>query len=70
MKYLGEINVYHVSANPGELDELANKVNTTAVGDMTVLVDVDALEDSEEPRAKALLKELPVGFGGMVYVTR
>jgi hypothetical protein len=70
MKYLGEIKVLHVAAGAGELDELARKVNTTAVGDMTVLVDVDTLEDSDEQVAKDVLKKLPENFGGMVYVTR
>jgi hypothetical protein len=70
MKFLGEVKVTHMGATCGELDELTNNVNTTAIGDMAVLVDVDALEDSDEPVAKDILKRLPVGLAGMVYVTR
>jgi len=70
MKFLGNIQVSHVAAAPGDLDALANDVNTTAVGDMAVLVDVDALEDSDAQVAKDILGALPDDCGGMVYVTR
>jgi len=70
MKYLQQFPIAHVAATLGELDETTRKLNTTAVGDGVVFVDVDTLEDSEEPIAKLILEALPKNFGGIVYLTR
>ena len=70
MKYLQQFPISHVAVSRGELDEATRKLNTTAVGDGVVFVDVDTLEDSDEPIAKHILKVLPEDCGGMVYLTR
>lgn len=70
MKYLQQFPIVHVAATPGELDEAERKLNTTATGDGVVIVDVDTLTDSDEPIARLILKALPKGYGGIVYLTR
>jgi len=69
MKYLQELKVAHVAATGEELDNIARNMNTTAIGDGAVILDMDGLESSEAPVAEELQRILK-GFDGLIYVTR
>lgn len=71
MKYLQEIEVAHLDATPGELDEAERKLGVTASGDGVVLIDTDTLEDHEDEEiTKLIRKALPEGYCGLLYLTR
>jgi SepF-like predicted cell division protein (DUF552 family) len=69
MKYLHELKVAHVAANSEELDQIARYMNTTAIGDGVVILDMDGLESSSAHVAEEL-REILKGFDGLIYVTR
>jgi hypothetical protein len=69
MRFMHELKVAHVGATSDELDQIARTMNTTAIGDGVVILDMDGLESSDSPVAEELQKILK-GFDGLIYVTR
>lgn len=69
-KLVGEQGICLVAMDIESLDDLEQGINYTATGDGVLLVDVDSLENATSEVAGRVLKILPKGFGGLVYITR